>query len=169
MVFWAAFGGLLGGITLIVLAMVARVWLRRRADEPRLKITARLGSMNDVPDFRGQQLFFIKAANVSRHATTVVEFGYIIGGKKRTRHAYLPSTAAMELGWGLPKDIRYKDTINHFIEVGRLFGFLEKDGKRPSDLRSVYYRDRTGRFHTGRIPKSICQSLDHDFDLLRYT
>ncbi len=164
MLFWAVFGGSLGGVTLIVLAVVAKVWLERRADQPRLKITARLGSMDDVPDFQGQQLFYIKASNISRRATTVVEFGYVIGGKKRTRHAYLPSTAALELGWGLPKDIRRKDSINHFIEVGRLFGFLEKDGKRPTDLRSVYYRDRAGRFYTGRISKAICQSLDQDFD-----
>ena len=160
MVFWAAFGGAVGGGALILTAVVLYAWLRRCDGQPRLKVRASIGSTHNIPDFQGQQLFFITAANVGPRPVTIAEFGYVMKGTRLTRHAYISSTAAHELGWGLPKLIAPGRSIDHFIEVGRLLRFLEKDEKRPSDLKSVYYRDQAGRFHAGPVPRETVQALE---------
>ena len=164
MVFWAVFGGAVAGGALILTAVVLSTWLRRRTDMPRLRIRATVGSIHNIPDFKGQQLFFITAANVGPRPVTIAEFGYVMKGTRLTRHAYVSSSAAHELGWGLPKEIAPGRSIDHFIEVGRLLRFLEKDEKRPSDLKSVYYRDQAGRFHTGPVPHDTLRVLEERFE-----
>ena len=151
-IFWAAFGGGLGGGLALILVERYR-WFTNR---PLLKCKASFGftlNQNKVDRF-----MFLEAVNPHDKPVVVSSFGFYF--KKKEWGTVLLNPEA----WcSLPYEIGSQKSLVQKSKQEALFVALRKSGRSPKDLEGVYFYSLTGRRYRGKLHKNFRASLERDF------
>lgn len=165
-VFWAAFGGGFGGgaaagiFTLI--AVLLAEWLRWFIDRPLLKVSAHPGYLVQ-PLQRDETLYvFLKATNPHAKSVTVSTFGFYVKSKGLETLYVMP-----QQGYRFPYEIKGGTSLSQWTPAPELLTQLRSMGRKPSDLKSVWFESSAGKVFRSRIDKKTISTLEKLFATYR--
>ena len=161
-IFWAAFGG--GAASGAVIGIIEFVrWLTSR---PLLKVKAELGRI--VGSF--PNLYFLtgspeqaseivlKARNPHLSPVTVSSFGFSFKSRKEGKLIVIH-----QAGYELPYEVAGGKELMQWTAIEESVSKLRQAGRRPSDLKWVWFEASSGKVFRGKIDPKIIIALEQAF------
>jgi len=152
-IFWAAFGGGLGGGLALILVERYR-WFTNR---PLLICKVYPGFTLDQLGEVSRHIFF-EAVNPHDKPVVVSSFGFYF--KKKEYGTVLLNP---EAGCLMPHEIESQRSLVQKSTQEALFKALRKAGRSPRDLQGVFFSSVTGRRYKGKISKHFRAKLCEAF------
>ena len=157
--FWAAFGGAAAAGIFTLLAVLFAEWLRRFLDRPLLKVNMTFARIHNHPMFKeGVRYICLEAKNPHSKPVTVETFGFDYKSKTKERFQVLPDGL-----YQFPYEVKGGQSISQLTTEESLFPALRKEGKKPSDLKGVWFQSSPGQVFRGKIPRVSMRVLEEAF------
>lgn len=153
-IFWAAFGGSLGGGAIAILIEV----FRRFADRPLLKCSISTGFRFDTLAKTSTPYIYLEAVNPHSKPVTISTFGLLFKKKEWGEVHVNP-----QVGCNFPYQLDSGKSLSQVLIPESLLKTLKKDGRVPSDLKWVYFKASSGKVYRDKIPKWIINKLEEEF------
>ena len=166
-IFWAAFGGGVAGGIVAALVGIGVEWVKYLLSKPHLKVTGACryvvtpGSSSNligIEDIDEIQLI-LSAANDRQHPTTVTGFGIQLKGKNTPGLFLIPNP-----GVHMPYEIMPGQALTQFTSVADLVVELKNMGKKPRDLKQIWFSTATGQQFRGAIDNSALRTIKTKYD-----
>ena len=166
-VFWSAFGGgIAGGMVAALVGLVVE-WGRYFFSKPHLKVsgTSRyvvipgmssklIGIKND-----DEIQLILEAANDRQHPITVIGFGIRLKGRN-TRGLFLTPNE----GFHMPYEILPGHNLTQFTSMSDLVVELKGMGKKPKDLKCIWFKTATNQEFRGAIDKDGMKAIRTEYN-----
>ena len=166
-VFWSAFGGGVAGGMVAALAGLVVEWGRYFFSKPHLKVSGTyryvvtpgmssklIGIKND-----DEIQLILEAANDRQHPITVTGFGIRFKGRNTNGLFLIPNE-----GFHMPYEILPGHNLTQFTSVPDLMVELKRMGKKPRDLKCIWFKTATGREFRGSIDKGAIKTMSAEYN-----
>ena len=161
-VFWSAFGGGISGGLVAALAGLVVEWGRYSFSKPHLKVSgtsryvATPGISSKLIGIKNNEeiQLILTAANDRQHAITVTGFGIRLRGRNTPGLFVLANK-----GFRMPYEILPGANLTQFTSVPDLVMELKRMGKRPRDLKCIWFGTAIGREFVGPIQKTAMRAI----------
>ncbi len=158
-VFWAAFGGGAAAGVFSLLAVVLGELFRLKSGRPKLEVSARLGGVKwdsqgrMVASPRGEKMVYFEAQNQHNFIpVTVTMFGVRFRRAKDPRLQLYPNHQ-------FPQNLGAGESLVEWTETTELLSKVAAAGKKPSDIKSVWFKSAAGREFRGKVDKETIERL----------
>ena len=163
-IFWSAFGGGAGAVSLSVIATALGGYLSWRSRQPSLKVSASLGRLVQGTDGQvytapssnrlgnDDQVVF-EARNSRTSSVTVVQFGFRLRRVKCSDFQVIPHLV-------FPYEIESGKSLTEWTETGHLLERIADGGKTPSDIKCVWFKSAVGDEYRGKLDKKTIKRLE---------
>ena len=166
-VFWSAFGGGITGGMVAAFAGLVVEWGRYCFSKSHLKVsgTSRyvitpgtssklIGIEND-----DEIKLVLVAANDRQHLITVTGFGIRLKGSATPGLFLIPNE-----GFHMPYEILPGHNLTQFTSVPDLVVELKRMGKKPRDLKCIWFNTATDQEFRGAIDKSVMRAIRTEYN-----
>lgn len=161
-IFWAAFGG--GAAAGAVIGIIELVrWLSSR---PLLKVEVELGEIvGSFPNLyfhtgspEQASYMFLKARNPHLVPVTVSSFGFYYKRPKGEKAIVLP-----QAGYQFPYEVAGGKELTQWTAIEECLSKLRQGGRRPLDLKWVWFQASSGNVFRGKIDPKVIIALEKAF------
>jgi hypothetical protein len=155
-IFWAAFGGGLGGGLAVAFVEVYRWYV----DRPLVKCKVNWGIRKSAGtgDQHPKYIFF-EAINPHTKTVTLSAFGLLYKEKDWGKIDVNP-----EAGYNFPYDLEGGKSLSQGLAMEYLLEVLRQSDRAPKDLKWGYFEAESGKTYRGKIPKWVIEKLEKEFD-----
>ncbi len=165
--FWSAFGGgIAGGMVAALVGLVVE-WGRYFFSKPHLKVssTSRYvitpgmsSKLIGIKDDYEVQLI-LQAANDRQHPITVTGFGIRLKGRNTRGLFLIPN-----VGFQMPYEILPGHNLTQFTSISDLTAELKEMGKKPKDLKCIWFGTATNQEFRGTIDKAGMEAIRTEYN-----
>jgi len=161
-IFWAAFGG--GAAAGAVIGIISLIrWLTNR---PLLKVEVTLGKIvGSFPYLYSEKgspeqasYIFLTARNPHLVPVTVSGFGFDYKRPKGEKITILP-----QADYKFPYEVAGGKELTQMTAIEECLNTLRRNGKRPADLKWVWFRASSGKVFRGKIDPKVIIALEKVF------
>jgi hypothetical protein len=158
-IFWAAFGGGAAAGIFTLIALSVAEWLRWFIDRPLLKVSMTFAFAHNIPMFKENIPYIcLIARNPHSKSVVVSSFGFDYKSKPKQKFNIMPDGL-----YQFPYEVKGGKSVSQTTTREILFDALLKEGKRPSDLKSVWFQSESGKVFRGKIPSISMHALQKAF------
>ena len=160
-VFWSAFGGGIAGGMVAALAGLVVEWGRYFFARPHLKVSG-TSKFIVTPGISSQSIgikndeiqLVLEAVNDRQHPITVTGFGIRLKGK-HTRGLFITHN----IGFHMPYEILPGHNLTQFTSIPDLVMELKEMGKKPEDLKCIWFKTAINHEFRGAIDKDGVKAI----------
>lgn len=165
-VFWSAFGGgIAGGIVAALTGFVVE-WSRYFLSKSHLKVsgTSRYlvtpGMSSKLIETKNDDeiQLILQAANDRQHPITVTSFGIRLKGRNTNGLFLIPNE-----GFHMPYEILPGHHLTQFTSILYLVIELKEMGKKPKDLKCIWFKTATNQEFRGAIDKDGMKAIGTEY------
>jgi len=149
-VFWAAFGGSIGG-GLVALIIEGLHWF---LDRPLVNVKLWPGF---IAGDKTRYIFY-EAANPHSKPVTLSSFGLLPKVKEWGKIWVTP-----QVGYHFPYQLDGGKSLSQWSDIQDLLKTLKREGKTPRDLKWVYFQASSGKLYRSKIKKWVIEELETEF------
>lgn len=158
--FWAALGSGLAA----VIAVSWGEYLRWRSAQRKLKVSASMGRIVQGTDGQvytapssnylgNDDLVFFEARNSQTSSVTVVQFGFRLRRTHKSDFQVYPHLT-------FPYEVEGGKSLTEWVETKVLLKAIADAGKKPSDIKYVWFKSAAGREYRGKLDKGTVERLE---------
>jgi len=159
-VFWAAFGGGAAAGIFTLIALSVAEWLRWFIDRPLLKVSMTFAYVYHHPMFK-ENVPYISLTARNPHGKSVVVSSFGFDYKSKPKQIFQIMSDGV---YQFPYEVKGGQSISQRTMQENLFDALQKEGKKPSDLKGVWFQSESGKTFRGKIPRAIRHALEEAFN-----
>ena len=165
-VFWSAFGGGIAGGIVAALAGLVVEWGRYFFSKPHLEVSGTSsyvvipGMSSKLIGIKNDEIqLILTAANDRQHPITITGFGIRLKGRTTPGLFLTPNE-----GFHMPYEILPGHNLTQFTSVPDLVAKLKEMGKKPEDLKCIWFKTATNQEFRGVIDKDGMKAIRTEYN-----
>lgn len=158
-IFWAAFGGAAAAGVLTLIAVLAAEWFRWFLDRPLIKAQISFGFIHHQVIKDNTWYVFLEARNPHSKLVVLSTFGFYYRREEWGSLQVMP-----QAGFDFPYALEGGRALTQYTPIFDLANKLKETGRKPSDLKWIYFSSSAGKVFKNKISHKKIEVLQKVYD-----